>query len=211
MRAARRGPSWTRRSPEKRSAVTSWCRPSGDGAQGRVYKARKGRRRRRRAATPLSPSRSCAVRPASPRPSGFAGRPDVARSSTTPTSFATTARSSGTRGSGTRRSALVMEFLQGETLDQRIARAPQGIEWEEVQRIFSQCLDGLLYASAEAGITHRDLKPSNIFLVARWRGEVLRLRHCPARRRRRGHGRGVEGHVRLHGARLRHGPGFPRG
>ncbi|MFO0739308.1 MAG: serine/threonine-protein kinase [Labilithrix sp.] len=58
---------------------------------------------------------------------------------------------------------LVMEYLDGENLSQRLARGP--IPQEEVLEIFSQVCDGLGEAHAK-GIVHRDIKPSNIFLVA---------------------------------------------
>ena len=57
---------------------------------------------------------------------------------------------------------LVMEFIEGETLAERLARSPLSVE---------QCLQcGIAVASALAaayrqGITHRDLKPGNIMLT----------------------------------------------
>jgi serine/threonine protein kinase len=59
---------------------------------------------------------------------------------------------------------LVMEYLEGETLASRLLGARRGLPWPEVKTIFEQCLDGLVYAGKE-GIIHRDLKPSNIFLA----------------------------------------------
>jgi len=43
---------------------------------------------------------------------------------------------------------LVMEYLEGMTLDQRIKEAPNGLPWPEVHTIFNTCLDGLIYASS---------------------------------------------------------------
>jgi serine/threonine protein kinase len=57
---------------------------------------------------------------------------------------------------------LVMEHLTGETLAQRIARAP--ISLREALDVMQQVCAGLTTAHA-AGIVHRDLKPSNLFLV----------------------------------------------
>jgi serine/threonine protein kinase len=57
---------------------------------------------------------------------------------------------------------MVMELLQGESLADRLARAPR-IEMEEMVRLASLTLRGLA-AVHEAGIVHRDLKPANIFL-----------------------------------------------
>ena len=63
---------------------------------------------------------------------------------------------------------LVMEYLNGETLAERIARAggPKGppLRLEEALAIAMQIADALDKAH-RAGITHRDLKPGNIMLV----------------------------------------------
>ena len=57
---------------------------------------------------------------------------------------------------------MVMELLQGESLADRMDRAPQ-LTMEEMVRIAELTLRGLA-AVHEAGIVHRDLKPQNIFL-----------------------------------------------
>jgi eukaryotic-like serine/threonine-protein kinase len=68
---------------------------------------------------------------------------------------------------------LVMEYLRGETLEQRISRAPIGLR--EVLDVIDQVCAGLATAHA-AGIIHRDLKPSNLFLVhARGAAPTLKL------------------------------------
>ena len=59
---------------------------------------------------------------------------------------------------------LVMEFLDGEDMKERLKRHTNGLPWEFVKDVFQQCLAGLAYAS-ENGIIHRDLKPSNVFLL----------------------------------------------
>ncbi len=59
---------------------------------------------------------------------------------------------------------LVMDCLDGETLAARLAAARRGLPWPDVKRVFEQCLDGLIYAAGQ-GLIHRDLKPSNIFLT----------------------------------------------
>jgi len=59
---------------------------------------------------------------------------------------------------------LVMEFLEGETLTERLKKANAGLPWSQVETVFEQCLAGLIHAR-ERGITHRDLKPSNIFIT----------------------------------------------
>lgn len=58
---------------------------------------------------------------------------------------------------------LVMELLQGETLDDRLTRT-QTIPPRELVEVFKQ-LCHALSAAHDAGIVHRDLKPENIFLA----------------------------------------------
>src|SRR5262245_13775390 len=60
---------------------------------------------------------------------------------------------------------MVMEFLEGSTLDQRI-RSRRRLTPEEASPIVCQLLAGLSAAHA-AEIIHRDLKPANIFLANR--------------------------------------------
>jgi hypothetical protein len=54
---------------------------------------------------------------------------------------------------------LVMELVEGEGLDERMARGP--IDADEVRSIAAQIASGL-EAAHEKGIVHRDLKPANI-------------------------------------------------
>ncbi len=58
---------------------------------------------------------------------------------------------------------MVMEYLEGETLAERLARSPAP-SIEEVSQIIAQTLGGLARAH-DAGVVHRDMKPENIFLV----------------------------------------------
>src|SRR5262245_52357605 len=58
---------------------------------------------------------------------------------------------------------LVLDYLEGETLAQRIAAGPMPID--QVLSIGRQ-VGSALAAAHRAGIVHRDLKPQNIFLVA---------------------------------------------
>ncbi len=58
---------------------------------------------------------------------------------------------------------LVMELLQGDTLDVLLARGP--LAHDRVAGMVVQMCDSLGEAHA-AGVVHRDLKPENIFLVA---------------------------------------------
>jgi serine/threonine-protein kinase len=58
---------------------------------------------------------------------------------------------------------LVMEYLDGEDLDQRLARESR-LAGEIAVQIVNQVAAALSVAHA-AGIVHRDLKPANVFLV----------------------------------------------
>ncbi len=57
---------------------------------------------------------------------------------------------------------LVMELLEGETLNERIARG--ALSADEIVRYAVEITDALTVAHAK-GIVHRDIKPANIFLV----------------------------------------------
>ena len=59
---------------------------------------------------------------------------------------------------------LVLEYLEGETLSERIARSP--LEIVQALTIATQIASALDQAH-RAGIVHRDLKPANIFLLRR--------------------------------------------
>jgi serine/threonine protein kinase len=57
--------------------------------------------------------------------------------------------------------ALVMELVDGESLEDRIARAPHGLPFAEAIEIAAQIATAL-DAAHEQGVVHRDLKPANI-------------------------------------------------
>ncbi|MFT3925301.1 MAG: protein kinase [Myxococcales bacterium] len=58
---------------------------------------------------------------------------------------------------------LAMEWLEGETLQQRLVRGP--LSADEVAQVARASIAGLQFI-ARAGIVHKDIKPSNLFLVA---------------------------------------------
>src|SRR5689334_409997 len=63
---------------------------------------------------------------------------------------------------------MVMEFLTGEDLAQRLERSGP-LSVEEALALGTQAARALAKAHA-AGVVHRDLKPANLFLVAREEG-----------------------------------------
>ena len=62
---------------------------------------------------------------------------------------------------------LVMEYLEGETLEHRLTKGARPLD--EALTIAMQIADALS-AAQRAGIVHRDLKPANVFLVRRGKG-----------------------------------------
>jgi eukaryotic-like serine/threonine-protein kinase len=59
---------------------------------------------------------------------------------------------------------IVMELLDGETLEQRWRRKEHRLPLEEVLAVADQVLDALT-AAHDQGVVHRDLKPENLFLT----------------------------------------------
>ena len=65
---------------------------------------------------------------------------------------------------------LVMECLEGETLNERLGGQP--MELEQVVRLGTQIADALEAAHGK-GIVHRDIKPANLFITERGDAKVL--------------------------------------
>ena len=67
---------------------------------------------------------------------------------------------------------LAMELIPGETLRQRLDRAPEGLAQSEALTIARAVAEALDYAHGK-GVVHRDLKPENIMLTPEGRAKVM--------------------------------------
>jgi eukaryotic-like serine/threonine-protein kinase len=70
-------------------------------------------------------------------------------------------------------SYMVMEYLEGETLGERLCRCSK-LAIDESIAIAEQMLDGLA-AAHSAGVVHRDIKPDNLFLTRRGERECVKI------------------------------------
>ena len=66
---------------------------------------------------------------------------------------------------------MVMEFVDGETLDVRLAQHGP-LPWPEATRITRAVLDALDHAH-ESGVIHRDIKPANVMITRAGRVKVM--------------------------------------
>ncbi|MGV3660441.1 MAG: ribosomal protein L7/L12 [Prosthecobacter sp.] len=70
--------------------------------------------------------------------------------------------------------AIVMEFVHGQTLLQRLEGQPRGFfEPEEITGWIKDMTDGLTYLHDEAKRIHRDLKPANVMIDANGRAKLM--------------------------------------
>ena len=65
---------------------------------------------------------------------------------------------------------IVMEFIEGQNLKEKIAQGP--LDLEQVIRIATETSDGLKEAH-EHKIIHRDIKPANIMLTAKGQSKIM--------------------------------------
>ena len=73
---------------------------------------------------------------------------------------------------GVKKRALIMEYVDGQTLEEFIKANPNGTNIKTVLNYGSQICNGI-YESINLGITHRDLKPTNIKINSRGKVKIL--------------------------------------
>ena len=69
---------------------------------------------------------------------------------------------------------LVMEYLEGETVEEVLEKRQKFLPTEAVRLIY-QALQGLHHIQSQS-LVHRDLKPSNLMLVGLSRSDTTRRR-----------------------------------
>jgi serine/threonine protein kinase len=66
----------------------------------------------------------------------------------------------------TGRAFLVMDFIDGETLEEMLERLKRPLTWQEAQPILAQVINALNHLHRNK-VVHRDIKPSNIIVTKR--------------------------------------------
>jgi eukaryotic-like serine/threonine-protein kinase len=66
---------------------------------------------------------------------------------------------------------IVMEYVQGDTLERLLALSPGGLKTERALGIVKQVAEALAYAHKK-GVVHRDIKPANIIVAADGRAKI---------------------------------------
>jgi serine/threonine protein kinase len=67
----------------------------------------------------------------------------------------------------TGRAFLVMDFIDGETLEEMLERLQRPLTWQEAQPILAQVINALNHLHRNK-VVHRDIKPSNIVVTKRY-------------------------------------------
>ncbi|MBI3402509.1 MAG: serine/threonine protein kinase [Acidobacteria bacterium] len=67
---------------------------------------------------------------------------------------------------------IAMEWIDGESLADRLRRASDPMPLDDLLRLAAQVADGLEAAHA-SGVVHRDLKPANLFITKRGDAKIL--------------------------------------
>jgi serine/threonine protein kinase len=67
----------------------------------------------------------------------------------------------------TGRAFLVMDFIDGETLEEMLQRLKRPLNWQEAQPILAQVINALNHLHRNK-VVHRDIKPSNIVVTKRY-------------------------------------------
>jgi serine/threonine protein kinase len=66
---------------------------------------------------------------------------------------------------------IVMEYVQGDTLERLLSLSPGGLETDRALGIVKQVAEALSYAHKK-GVVHRDIKPANIIVTADGRAKI---------------------------------------
>jgi serine/threonine protein kinase len=66
---------------------------------------------------------------------------------------------------------IVMEYVQGDTLERLLALSPGGLQTDQALEIVKQVAEALAYAHKK-GVVHRDIKPANIIATTDGRAKI---------------------------------------